>query len=246
MKLIKIILIAALSISLMNIVGCSSLQVALEHKNLEVSSQQKGDSIILPPVPDNLKKVYISIKNTSDKEISITSKVAKAIKSHGYKIMRNPSNAHYLLQANILSVGKMSQSAANNALRGGFGSGLTGLVSGAALGSLTSSSTNTIVGAGLIGGLLNVSMGSLVKDVNFSMISDVQISERVNGIIKESTKANIKNGSSTQTNQVSSRKTNFQKYRIRVLSNADKVNLKFAEARPALEQSLAKVISGVF
>ena len=78
------------------------------------------------------------------------------------------------------------------------------------------------------------------------MISDVQISERVNGIIKESTKANIRNGNSTEVNQVSSRKSHFQKYRIRVLSNADQVNLKFAEARPALEHSLAKVISGIF
>jgi hypothetical protein len=52
MKIIKIILVALLSISLMNIVGCASMQTALEHKNLEVSSQQKGDSIILPPVPN--------------------------------------------------------------------------------------------------------------------------------------------------------------------------------------------------
>ena len=57
------------------------------------------------------KTVFISIKNTSDKELSITSKVAKAIRTHGYKVVRNPNHAHYLLQANILSVGKMNKSA---------------------------------------------------------------------------------------------------------------------------------------
>ncbi|WP_220442857.1 complement resistance protein TraT, partial [Legionella bozemanae] len=56
----------------------------------------------------------------------------------------------------------------------------------------------------------------------------------------------LKNGNSTMTSQTYSRKTQYQRYRTRVVSNADKVNLKFADARGALEQGLVKVISGIF
>jgi len=244
MKFIKIILIAVFSISLMNIIGCASVSTALEHKNLEVASQQ-SETIFLDSVSDRQKTVHISIKNTSDKEILITPQVIKAIRAHGYKVVRNPNHAHYLLQANILKVGKMNKSAARSALGGGYGSVLSGAITGTALGSL-SSSTNTMVGAGVVGGLVSMAADSLIKDVNFTMITDIQVSERVNGFVKERTKSNLSNGSSTQTVQDSSRQTKFQRYRTRVVSNADQVNLKFADARPALEHSLAKVISGIF
>lgn len=89
---------------------------------------------------------------------------------------------------------------------------------------------------------------SLVKDVNYTMITDIQISERVGKGIKvnEQFQSNLKNGRSSVTSQISSRDSQYQRYRTRVVSNADKVNLKFQDARPALEQGLVKVISGIF
>ena len=87
---------------------------------------------------------------------------------------------------------------------------------------------------------------STVKDVNYAMITDIQVSERTNGPIYQKTKSNLKQGTSAQTVQQYSEKTNFKRYRTRVVSNADKVNLKFAEARPALEQGLVQAISGIF
>jgi hypothetical protein len=231
-------------IAVASMCSCASVQTAMDHRNLEASSKM-SETIFLDPVPNNQKKVFVSIKNTSDKPLSITNQVKSAIESNGYKVVSNPNNAHYFLQANILKIGKMSQSAAQSALGGGYGSAIAGTATGVALGSLTDN-TNAMVGAGLAGGLISMAADNLVKDINYSMITDIQISERTRELVDENSQSHLKNGSSSHTVQKSNKRTHFKRYRTRVVSNADKVNLKFAEAKPALEQGLAKVISGIF
>jgi outer membrane lipoprotein SlyB len=226
--------------------GCAATQTALEHGSLQVSTKQ-SETIFLDPVSNAQKTVYVSVKNTSDEEIDIAPQLKTALSSHGYKVINNPNSAHYLLQANVLKVGKMSVAASQSALGGGYGSAIAGAVAGTAAGSLTASSTGMIAG-GLAGGVIGMAADSLVKDVNYTMITDVQISERVGKGIKvnEQFQSHLKNGSATVTSQTSSRDSQYQRYRTRVVSNADKVNLKFSDARVSLEQGLVKVISGIF
>lgn len=226
--------------------GCAATQTALEHGSLQVRTKQ-SETVFLDPVSNDQKTVYVSVKNTSDEEVDIAPQLRTALSSHGYKVANNPNSAHYLLQANVLKVGKMSISASQSALGGGYGSAIAGAVAGTAAGSITSSSTGMVTG-GLAGGVIGLAADSLVKDVNYTMITDVQISERVGKGIKvnEQFQSYLKNGSSTVTSQSSSRDSQYQRYRTRVVSNADKVNLRFADARPALEQGLVKVISGIF
>ncbi len=226
--------------------GCAATQTALEHGSLQVSTKQ-SETIFLDPVSSAQKTVYVSVKNTSDEEIDISPQLKTALSSHGYKVINNPNSAHYLLQANVLKVGKMSVAASQSALGGGYGSAIAGAVAGTAAGSLTASSTGMIAG-GLAGGVIGLAADSLVKAVNYTMITDVQISERVGKGVKvnEQFQSHLKNGSSTVTSQISSRDSQYQRYRTRVVSNADKVNLKFSDARVSLEQGLVKVISGIF
>jgi hypothetical protein len=226
--------------------SCAATQTALEHGSLQVSTKQ-SETIFLDPVSNAQKTVYVSVKNTSDEEIDIAPQLKTALSSHGYKVINNPNSAHYLLQANVLKVGKMSVAASQSALGGGYGSAIAGAVAGTAAGSLTASSTGMIAG-GLAGGVIGMAADSLVKDVNYTMITDVQISERVGKGIKvnEQFQSHLKNGSATVTSQTSSRDSQYQRYRTRVVSNADKVNLKFSDARVSLEQGLVKVISGIF
>lgn len=226
--------------------SCAATQTALEHRTLEVSTKQ-SETIFLDPVANNKKTVYVSVKNTSDEELNITSQLKPALIAHGYKVVNNPNSAHYLLQANILKVGKMSVAASQSALGGGYGSAIAGAVAGTALGSFTQSSSGMIAG-GLAGGVIGLAADSLVKDVNYTMITDIQISERAGKGVKvnEQFKSNLKNGSSSITSQISSRNSQYQRYRTRVVSNANKVNLKFQDARAPLEQGLVKVISGIF
>lgn len=226
--------------------GCAATQTAIEHGSLQVSTKQ-SETVFLDPVSNTQKTVYVSVKNTSDEEIDIAPPLKSTLKNHGYEVVNNPNSAHYLLQINVLKVGKMSVAASQSALGGGYGSAIAGAVAGTAVGSLTNSGTGMIAG-GLAGGLVGLAADSLVKAVNYTMITDVQISERVGKGIKvnEQFQSHLKNGSSTVTSQTSSRSTQYQRYRTRVVSNADKVNLTFAQARPALEQGLVKTLAGIF
>lgn len=226
--------------------SCAATQTAIEHRSLQVSTKQ-SETIFLDPVSNAQKTVYVSVKNTSDEEVNITPQLKTALNSHGYKVVNNPNSAHYLLQANVLKIGKMSVAASQSALGGGYGSAIAGAVAGTAIGSFTQSSTGMIAG-GLAGGVIGIAADSLVKDVNYTMITDVQISERVGRGIKvnEQFQSHLKNGSNTVTSQTSSRDSQYQRYRTRVVSNANKVNLKFQDARAPLEQGLVKVISGLF
>ncbi|HEM7073818.1 TPA: complement resistance protein TraT [Legionella pneumophila] len=226
--------------------GCAATQTALEHRTLEVSTKQ-SETVFLEPVSNAQKTIYVSIKNTSDESIDITPQLKTALSNQGYRVVNQPNLAHYLLQANILKVGKMSIAASQSALGGGYGSAIAGAVAGTAAGSFTHSSTGMIAG-GLAGGVIGLAADSLVKDVNYTMITDVQISERAGKGIKinEQFQSHLKSGTSTVTSQTSSRESQYQRYRTRIVSNADKVNLKFADARPSLEQGLVKTITGIF
>ena len=218
----------------------------IEHRHLETDTKL-SHTIFLDPVAQSQKTIYITVKNTSQESLTIDKSLQQALEEHGYKVVRNPAQAHYMLQANILKVGKMSVAASQSALGGGYGSALTGAVVGTTLGSFTNSGTGMIAG-GLAGGVIGLAADSLVKDVNYTMITDVQISERAGRGVKvsEQVQSHLKNGNSTMVSQASSKDSHYQRYRTRVVSNADKVNLKFAEARPLLKQGLVKVISGIF
>ncbi len=226
------------------LVGCAATQTALEHGKLATSTKM-SESIFLDPVSNNKKTVYISVKNTSDQNINFSKPLKSNLESHGYRVVNSPSRAHYLIQANVLKVGQMSRRASESAIGSGFGSALAGIGTGVTIGALTNNS-NAMLAGGLAGGLASVAADALVKDVNYAMITDVQISERTNRKITQTSQANLQNGSATRTTQEYSEETNFKRYRTRIVSNADKVNLKFADARPVLEQNLAHAIAGIF
>lgn len=226
--------------------GCAATQTAIEHRTLETNTKL-SETVFLNPVSDSQKTVFVSVKNTSDQDINVEPALKSSFKARGYKVVRSPQGAHYLLQANILKVGKMSIAASQSALGGGFGSALAGGVAGAAIGSLANSS-NAVIGGGIAGGLIGMAADSLVKDVNYTMVTDVQISERAGRGVKvhEEHRASLKQGSASSLNQVLSQDSQYQRYRVRVVSNADKVNLAFKDAVPALKAGLVKALVGIF
>lgn len=230
---------------IMLLTNCAATSTVIEHRNLETDTKL-SQTIFLDPVAQSQKTIYITVKNTSQESLTIDKSLKLALEEHGYKVVSNPANAHYMLQANILKVGKMSVSASQSALGGGYGSALAGAAAGTALGALSGHSS-TMIGAGIGGGIIGLAADSLVKAVNYTMITDVQISEHVGkGAVHEQFNSNLQNGSTSGTYQTSSKHSDYQRYRTRVVSNADKVNLSFAQARPALEQGLVKTLAGIF
>ena len=79
---------------------------------------------------------------------------------------------------------------------------------------------------------------AMVEDVNYTMITDVQIAERTKATVTTDNVAALRQGTSGAKIQTSTETGNQHKYQTRVVSNANKVNLKFEEAKPVLEDQL--------
>lgn len=226
--------------------SCAATQMAIQHRNLEVQTKASA-TVFLDPVPDREKVVYVQVKNTSDQtEVKLKPKVIALLKQKGYRVTDQLDHAHYLLQVNILQVGKSSVSAAQAALGGGFGSALSGAAVGAGIAAMASANTPGIVGGGIAGGLLSTVTDSLVKDVVYSMITDVQIAERQHGKIHERDREVLSQGTSGAIVQQREGSTDWQRYRMRIVSQAEKVNLNFKAALPELQLALAKSLSEIF
>ncbi|MFO8785921.1 complement resistance protein TraT [Legionella pneumophila serogroup 1] len=142
------------------LVSCAATSTVIEHRNLETYTKL-SQTIFLDPVAQSQKTIYITVKNTSQESLTIDKSLKQALEEHDYKVVGNPDKAHYLLQANILKVGKMSTSASQSALGGGYGSALAGAATGTALGALSGHSS-TMIGAGISGGIIGLAADSLV------------------------------------------------------------------------------------
>jgi hypothetical protein len=104
------------------------------------------------------------------------------------------------------------------------------------------------LGGAVIGGATEFVTGSLVKDVYFSVITDIQVVEKAADgvIVRQDNQQNLAQGMGGTQQQTSSEVTKFKKYRTRVVSSANKANLDYEEAAPALTQGLTRTLSGLF
>lgn len=228
--------------------GCSAMNTAIKKRDLEVQTKM-SETIFLEPVAPEERIVYFDIRNTSDKEVNVKEGVEAAFINRGYKITQNPKEATYMLQGNILKVGKSDLRESSSFLGSGFGSGIAGAAAGAAAGYALTGSNKTAVGLGLAGAAVGFIGDALVEDTMFVMVTDLQIRERpLEGeVVTQTQNANLAQGSSTTTKQdIQGGKVEWKTYRTRIVSTANKMNLKFEEAQPVLESALAKSMSGIF
>ena len=237
---IAVAMLAALAL----LAGCAATTTALRYKDLDVQTKM-SETIFLDPVAANQRTIFIQMRNTSDKPFDIQGEIMSALMAKGYRVEQDPAKAHYILQANVLAVGRTDQSALENATAMGFG----GVAAGAAAGALLGGSRawqGAAVG-GLAAGAAEVVAGSLVQVVWYAAVTDIQISERVKGAVSEEFSSTLKQGTAqTYTKQRTASTSNVKKYQTRITSSARKVNLEFVEAEPYLRQGLVQAISGLF
>ena len=243
-KLLALVSVLAL------LAGCGAAHNAINKRTLDVQTKMSA-TIFLDPVVTDKKTVFLQIRNTSDKpEFDLGQNIAAAMAEKGYKAVEAPEQAHYLLQANILQVGRSDLRAADHALTQGFGAALTGAIAGAAVGTLATSENNErgAIAGGLIGSTVATVADAMVHDVVYSVITDVQISERVANsiVVKEKTRSKLKQGERGVREITSTEKVEWKRYQTRIVSTANKVNLKFKQAAPELIKGLTRSITGIF
>ena len=195
------------------------------------------------------------MRNTSDKQsFNIEQQLKAAISAKGFRVVDDPEKAHYKLLAQILNVSKTDPTAAEAALDegyGGTGGILAGGTAGAVIGGALGDSEGALIGAGigaLAGGIAEMMSGAAVKDVTFVAITDVQVSEKTKGGVvgRRETQVEVDQGVGGKEQQTFAETVNEKRYRTRVVSTANKVNLEYEEAAPELSAGLVSALSGLF
>ncbi|MBZ6384520.1 MULTISPECIES: complement resistance protein TraT [Pantoea] len=235
--------IAAVVASSLILSGCSAMGTAIKKRNLEVKTQM-SQTVWLEP--SNEKTVYLQVRNTSDKDMSdLQTLLAQDLRAKGYTVTSSPDTAYYWIQANVLKAEKMDLRQSQGFLSTGYEGAATGAALGAGITAYNSNSGGAILGIGLAAGLAGMAADALVEDVNYTMVTDLQISERSKNAVTTDHIAALRQGNAGIKLQTSSEEGNRMKYQTRVVSNANKVNLKFEEAKPVLEAQLAKSVAGI-
>ncbi len=241
----NISLTVIVSTTLIVLGGCSAMHTVAKKRNLDVQTKM-SKTIFLEPTSQSNKIIYVDIRNTSDKDVNVKNSIITNLKNRGYIITNNPEEAKFMLQGNILRVGKTDLREANNALQAGFGGAITGI----ALASIAGSDTSKgFAAAGLAGAAVGFLGDALVDDVLYMMVTDLQVRERplAGETIVQTQSAQLEQGSATNTKQnISGGNVQWKTYRTRVVSTANKVNLDYIEAQPTLEKGLIRSIGGLF
>jgi len=113
-------LILAITVAVL-VTGCSAIDKQIKHGKLDVQTKM-SETVFLDPVADNKRTVVLQIRNTSDKkDLNIQSEIVTAIEDKGYTVVSDPNKAHFMIQANILQVGKSADSDPFGAMNSGFG-----------------------------------------------------------------------------------------------------------------------------
>ncbi len=232
------------------LLGCAATQVALSKKDLVVQTKM-SESIFLDPVEPDQQTVHIRIRNTSDKDFDLEAQVKAAIEGGGYQVVRSPSKARYRLQANVLAVEIADPTAAEAALSGGYGGTLAGATAGAVVGGASHGWRGAGLGAG-VGGLFGAGTelvsGSLVHDVTYMVVTDIQLVEKApsGAFVRTDTQIDNRQGTTGRSRQTVSTVGKDIKYRTRIVSTANKANLEYEEAHGPLARGIAKSLSGLF
>lgn len=242
---------AACLIFLVN--GCAATRTLIEKRKLTIETKM-SETVFLEPVSPEKRVVYVDVKNTTDKDLpGIESEIKGRIVANGFRLTEDPSEATFILQANILNVGRSDLEEANTMLGTGYegvveGAVIGGVIGGAIGGDVDEVNKGTVAGA-IAGGVAGFLLDALVTDDLFTMITDIQIRERAREgeLVYQTEDTDAPQGTATQTKQTSHvDDVKWKIYRTRIVSVANKANLDFEEAKPLLQAGLVRSIGGIF
>ncbi len=240
-KVLMSMLLIAFAIALM---GCTGTMRAIEHSSLSTKIRM-SDSILLDA--QNLAKsrnIYVRVTNTSElQEIAFEHILRERLALKGYVLISDPSDAGYIITANVLHMGyqKEASMTPDGMLAGGWGGALLGSGGGGWRGPLAGAMIGGVVGS-VAGGII----GNLIKVGTYLGVVDVQIQERVAGGVSGRMLTDAKQGTVTTMTTEREIQSDFQTYRTRIAASATKTNIDQNEAAMAISERIAIQIAGIF
>lgn len=233
--------------------GCAATQVAISKKNLDVQTKT-STAIFVDEVPRNKRTIYVNVRSGvmefDRRAFKRFIKEQFAQSDEGYAVVDDPDSAHFLMSVYVLNLEKASPTAAEAALNHGF-AGAGAMVAGAAAGAVISRNRNPYAGAA-IGGLLAAGISTIanaaVKDVTYMLVADVQIKEKTRKgvIVRKDTQISAKVSDAGSSTQRVSEVSNRKEYRTRIVTTANKANLKLEEAQDLMFKKTAYAMAGFF
>jgi len=227
--------------------GCAGLEVALENQNVGVVSN-------LDEVPffDSYpgQKVYVSIKNFSDyKDLDLlTSLVAERYQKRGFVIVNSLQKAAWVVEAKIVNIKKEDLSARQIKGTSSQEAGMTGSIYGGFVAGANAGSWRSAVAGALIGGILsgaaNLTVNSWVKLGYLTIVTDIQVKQRVHGKVVKKVVGETKTGGVKETVSQEGN-TTWIKYRFQALTRAKKVNLKWEDCKDAMIKEISRIVASL-
>jgi outer membrane lipoprotein SlyB len=201
--------------------ACGAATTSIAKKDLKVETKMSS-TIFLEPVSPVEKVIYLQVRNTSTyPNLDLTGPLYAALINKGYEVTNDSKAAHYVLQVNVLQAGELDAATRDEMVGRGFGDALIGGLAGAGVGGLVSGHKDAVIAGALIGAAVGGLANATTHDVTYSVITDVQITEK---------QANNKT----------------EKHQTRIASTANKVNLKFEQAEDELVAGMSRSIAGIF
>lgn len=254
-----LLLSSMLALSTPVITGCSAITTSITKGDLSLDTQL-SDTIWLQPSSNNT--VFVQIRNTSDKPMpNISNKIRESLAQYGMVVTNNPEEAQYWLQANIVSIRKSSTNDSESYLAKGAESFLIGTAAGLGFYMGKQDSYTDYWGyshdyghdyageallVGVAVGVASYIANIMVDDVYYTAVTDLLISEKVpNGVISQ-TESKVTSGNNTRTESITDNVTDKMQHTTRIVSVANKVNLKYEECANEIENALVHAISNIF
>lgn len=244
-KIIAIGSVAAFTL----LTSCAATNTALTKKDLDVQTKT-STAIFIEPVAPAKRTIYVDVKSgVQEFDRAVFKKILTekfAVNDNKYRIIDDPEQAQFILSAFVLNLEKASPGASAQALNRGYEGG--GMLAGAAIGGAARGDWQGAVAGGVVGAGVDIISGALVKDVTYMLVCDVQIKERTKDgtVVKRTTDISTKVSDDGFTSQQVDEASNMKEYRTRIVTTANKANLKLEEAAAPIYSKTAAAMSGFF
>ncbi len=245
----NIIRLVSISVIVTVLSGCSALSTSIAKRNLDVQAKT-STAIFVDAVEREHRTIYVEIRSGvmefDRRKFKKFVKAQIAENDGGYKVVDSPKRAQFHLNIYVLNLEKASPTAAEAALRQGYIGG--GVVAGAVVGGVATGSARGAVAGGIIGGVGTTIANAFVQDVTYMLVADVQIKEKARKgvIVRKDSQVSSKVSDAGTSTQRYSEATNRKEYRTRIVTTANKANLKLEEAQELMFKKTAYAMAGFF
>lgn len=241
-----------LVVAMGSLMGCAAVETSIAKRHLDVQTKT-STAIFVDPVVKEKRTVYVDIRSgvmEFDRRSFRQSVMSEfSGNENGYRVIDDPDVAQYHMNVFVTSLEKTSPTAAERALKQGYSSDRrAGAAAGAMVGLDQGGTITSTVGGGMLGSLGATAANAFVQDVTYMLVADVKITEKTRSgvIVRKDTKISAKVSDAGSSTQRVSEATNRKEYTTRIVTTANKANLKIEEAQPPMFRKTAYAMSGFF